>query len=100
MNVPGALRLQRQIVLQIPQLWLVGLSVLALGILLDAVWPQQLWSLTVRWGLGPVLSLIGIVLAMAVVGPALLQREARRARTLADKASERAKLWEDRASAQ
>jgi len=51
-------------------------------------------------GAGPVLSLIGIVLATAVVGPALLQREARAARTLADEASERAQLWQDRASAQ
>jgi two-component system OmpR family sensor kinase len=85
---------------QVPQLLVVGLSALVLGVLLDAVWPQQLWSMTVRWGLGPVLSLIGIVLAAAVLGPALLRGEARRARAIARDASERAKLWEDRASAQ
>ena len=83
-----------------PQLLVVGLSALVLGVLLDALWPQQLWTMTVRWGLGPVLSLIGIVLAVAVLGPAFLRREARQAREVALEASERAEHWEERASAQ
>jgi two-component system OmpR family sensor kinase len=100
MKVPAALRLQRPVLPHVPQLLIVGLAALVLGVLLDALWPQRLWSLTVRWGLGPVLSVIGIVLTITVLGPAVLRREARRAGAAARDAGERAQRWEGQARAQ
>jgi two-component system, OmpR family, sensor kinase len=100
MKMPASLHIQRPGLPHIPQLLATGLAVLVLGVVLDALWPQQLWTMTVRWGLGPVLSLIGLVLTVAVLGPALLRREARRTRVAFRDATERAERWEDRARAQ
>jgi len=91
---------QRSRVPHVPQALVAGLAAVLLGILLDVLWPQQLLFMTLRTGLGPILALLGIVLAVAVLGPALLRRDVRRARTAATHAAERAKHWEERARAQ
>jgi signal transduction histidine kinase len=99
-RLPAELHLRREALPHIPQLLAVGIVAVIVGTVLDQVWPQQLFSLTVRTGLGAVLATIGSLLAMAVVGPRLLRREARLARAEMKLAAERASQWERRALAQ
>ena len=96
----ASVHLPRPTVPHIPQILRLAIVAVAVGIILDTVWPQQLFFMTIRTGLGPVLTLIGVLLAIAVIGPALLRREAKSWRASARHADERAKQWQERAHAQ
>ncbi|MBV9173261.1 MAG: HAMP domain-containing histidine kinase [Chloroflexi bacterium] len=84
----------------IPQGVIVGFALIAAGVVLDLIWPQQLFFVSIGTGFGPVLTAIGAIVMACVLGPALLRRDATQWRAIAHEARERATVWEQRARAQ